>query len=429
VDYFLGIDFGTSGARAIVIDPQGTPEAEVAVTFAPDLQPEALALTWQTLLQELIQQIPLKLRNQTRRIAIDGTSATLLLCDSLGQPLVPPLLYHDARAQNEVAILAAIAPPEQVVLSASSSLAKALWFSRQPEFAQGRYLLHQADWLGCCLHGQLGVSDYHNCLKLGYDVERLCYPVWFQKPVLARLLPLLPQVVAPGQVVAPILPQQANVLGLPLDCQICAGTTDSIAAFIASGAQEPGEAVTSLGSTLVLKLLSQTRVENAQLGIYSHRFGNHDPHHAQQPLWLTGGASNVGGAVLKKFFSEIELVELSQQIDLAQTTGLDYYPLLAAGERFPTNDPQLQPRLEPRPSDPVVFLQGLLESLARIEAQGYALLATTGATPLTRVYTAGGGAQNPTWSALRQQALQRPVLRARHTQAAYGAALLARQDG
>jgi len=71
-----------------------------------------------------------------------------------------------------------------------------------------------------------------------------------------------------------------------------------------------------------------------------------------------GGASNTGGAVLRKFFTNEQLLQLSAQIDPSQASGLDYYPLTKAGERFPVNDPLLQPRLEPRPSDDAVFLQG-----------------------------------------------------------------------
>ncbi len=98
------------------------------------------------------------------------------------------------------------------------------------------------------------------------------------------------------------------------------------------------------------------------------------------------------------------------------------------GERFPVNDPTLAPRLTPRPADDAEFLHGLLESLARIEARGYALLAELGASPLGRVETAGGGARNPVWTRIRQRLLGVPVMRAMHTEAAYGAALLAR-DG
>ena len=76
-------------------------------------------------------------------------------------------------------------------------------------------------------------------------------------------------------------------------------------------------------------------------------------------------------------------------MDASRPTGLDYYPLTAPGERFPVNDPSLQPRLEPRPADDAVFLQGILESISRIEAQAYRLLAEQGATPVSKVYTAG----------------------------------------
>jgi xylulokinase len=95
------------------------------------------------------------------------------------------------------------------------------------------------------------------------------------------------------------------------------------------------------------------------------------------------------------------------------------------GERFPINDPNLTPRLTPRPDNPVEFLHGLLESIARIETQGYELLQKLGADNLTQVYTAGGGAKNPTWTAIRQRNLQVPVISSINTEAAYGTALLA----
>lgn len=412
----MGIDFGTSGARRAVIDRQGHLLDQASLGFAQD-HPETLAATWRTVLFELVADVPLSLQSGLQRIAIDGTSATVLLCDTLGQPLLPPLLYNDARAIDEAVCLQSIVPPEQVVLSASSSLAKLLWFSHQPEFSQAHYLLHQADWLGLQLHGQPGISDYHNSLKLGYDPAALEYPDWFHDPALADLRPLLPEVKAPGRVIGSVKAALVKQLGIPSTCQVCAGTTDSIAAFLASGLDQPGQAVTSLGSTLVLKLLSRSRVENHHHGIYSHRFGD---------LWLVGGASNVGTAILGHYFSEAELVSLSQQIDPELPSPLDYYPLLSPGERFPINDPGLAPRLSPRPADPVAFLAGLLESLARIEAEGYRLLVNLGADPLTQVMTAGGGAQNPTWSAIRQRHLGVSVKPADHTQAAYGAAILAR---
>lgn len=377
---------------------------------------------WQETLWQLILGIPPQLRSQVGRIAIDGTSGTVLFCDAQGQPQGEPLLYNDDRAQDCLPQLAAIAPADHVVVSATSSLAKLLWWRSHGDpsvIAKVRYLLHQADWLGFLLHGQLGISDYHNCLKLGYDPTTLSYPAWFDHPDLVDLKPLLPRGITPGQAIAAIAPPAiapSPPLGLPRDCQICAGTTDSIAAFLASGVGQPGQGVTSLGSTLVLKLLSRHPVGDRSLGIYSHRLGDY---------WLVGGASNCGGAILRKFFRDQDIETLSERIDPCQPTQLDYYPLLVPGERFPINDPDYQPRLTPRPQDNALFLQGLLESLARIEAEGYERLVQLGASSLIEVYTAGGGAKNKTWQQIRQAYLKVPVYPSPQPEAAYGTARLA----
>lgn len=410
--FYLGIDFGTSGARGMVIDEVGIMQQRVIYPF--EMSPRVdLGNIWQMALFSLLEQISGELRREIRAIAINGTSSTVLLCDAVGNPVDAPLLYNDGRGAVVMDRLKSAAPPNHTVLSTTSSLAKLLWMSQQAFFTQAKYFLHQADWLAFLLHGQLGISDYHNALKLGYDVETLQYPQWLDQ---LQISIHLPKVVTPGSAIAELRPEIAAKYNFPKDCLVCAGTTDSIAAFLASGAESPGEAVTSVGSTLVLKLLSRTRVEDVRYGIYSHRLGD---------LWLTGGASNTGGAVLRQFFTNTELESLSQEIDTSQASALDYYPLLKPGERFPINDPNLQPRLEPRPDNPVEFLHGLLESIARIETRGYELLQELGADKLTRVYTAGGGAANDTWTTIRGRYLQVPVMRSMNTEAAYGTALLA----
>jgi sugar (pentulose or hexulose) kinase len=415
MNLYLGIDFGTTGARSTVIDSQGTIHCETEHTFARAQQPE-LPSVWQNALWDSIEQIPPTIRNQVRAIALDGTSSTVMLCNTDGIPVCEPILYNDARGAAVTERLRAIAPDNHTVLSATSSLAKLLWFQDFREETAPTVFLHQADWLAFLLHGKLGISDYHNALKLGFDVDTLCYPNWLIEGIAGAATPELPQVVAPGTPVGEVRAQVGDRFGFPRDCTVCAGTTDSIAAFLASGVNLPGEAVTSLGSTLAVKLLSHTRVDDSRYGIYSHKLGD---------LWLVGGASNTGGAVLRHFFTDVELENYSTQIDPAQESLLDYYPLLKKGDRFPINDPNLAPRLEPRPTDSVEFLHGLLESIARIEARGYQLLQEFGATPLTKVYTAGGGAKNLVWSAIRQRYLNVPVVRPIHTAAAYGAALLA----
>lgn len=70
---------------------------------------------------------------------------------------------------------------------------------------------------------------------------------------------------------------------------------------------------------------------------------------------------------------------------MCRSPQLGYYPLTQPGERFPVADPDLQPRLKPRPNDDVIFLHGLLEGVADVEAASYQLLSRLGATSLTEV--------------------------------------------
>lgn len=419
--YYLGLDFGTSGARSIVIDRDGHIVHEARAVYPGDGLVDLES--WRLALIELLSQLPKWVAQQLSRIAIDGTSGTMLLADKLGSPIGEVLLYNDDRGADWVDRLRPLVPDNHGVLSSTSTLVKLLWsLDHLLCDSEPVYLLHQADWIGSLLHGLLGRSDYHNALKLGYDVEDLCYPDWLLNLNLTprSISPLLPRIYQPGEPVGIVLEPIATRFDIALTCQICAGTTDSIAAFLAAGATRIGEAVTSLGSTLVLKLLSSVRLDDSALGIYSHRLGDR---------WLVGGASNTGGAVLRHYFDDRQLAILTDQLmtmDLTQPSPYDYYPLLKSGERFPINDPNLQPRLTPRPENPAAFLYGLLDAMARIEALGYGLL--SGASALGRVYTAGGGAQNSAWTRIRQRRLGVAVGRSVQVEAAYGAAILAR-DG
>ncbi len=412
---YLGLDFGTTGARACVVDANEAILHEDRFAYPePDDQ---TPLDWREALLTLLHHIPAQLAAQIRGIAIDATSATVLLCDDRLEPLSTALLYSDARAVEEAAELKTIAPAGHTVCSATSGLAKFLWLTRHAhEAGSAAHFMHQADWIGALLTGMGGISDYHNALKTGFDVETLAWPDWVLQLPHAHLLP---QVVAPGAPIGQISREVAQHFGFHPDCAVHAGTTDSIAAFIAAGVDEPGDAVTSLGTTLVLKLLSEKRVEASPYGVYSHRFG---------ALWLAGGASNAGGAILRHHFSDRQLAQLSTHLDPNRDSPLDYYPLLHPGERFPINDPALAPRITPRPPDEAQFLHGLLQGLARIEQQGYARLAELGATPpLKRIITTGGGAKNTAWAAIRERMLGVPVTIAEHAEAAYGAALLAKR--
>lgn len=399
----LGIDLGTSGLRVAVLGKAGRPVAQAGVPLPPARRTEPAA--WLEALEAALTWVPL---DSVRRIAVAGTSGTLLAVDATGRPVGPPAMYDAPAPAEAVAAINRVAPAGSPARGATSPLAKALAMQARPGIVR---LLHQADWIAGSLRGTWDCSDENNALKTGYDPVARAWPAWLAAVGLD--MALLPRVAVPG---APLGEVGANRFGLPRDALVCAGTTDGCASFLAAGARQAGEGVTVLGSTLTLKLASERPVAAPDYGVYSHRMGE---------FWLAGGASNSGGRALARHFDPAALARLSAAIDPASPSGLDYYPLPGPGERFPIADPALAPRETPRPAEDAAFLHGLLEGIARIEALGYRRLAELGAPPLRSVRSLGGGAGNAAWTAIRARQLGVPMLPALSGEAAVGAALLA----
>ena len=416
---FIGIDLGTSGCRAIAVDASGKIKNQAQINYANKNHNQQTPADWWQATKAVLHVITSKVNLQhIQAIAVDGTSGTVLLCDDAGQPLSTALMYDDKRAEPQAKLLQQYAPDNSVVLNPTSGLAKVLWLYEHHKPEDDFHIVHQADWIAGQLCQRFDFSDYNNALKTGFDPVNKIWPLWLLD--LFKELKIntasLPSVVSPGSVVANIHPHVASDIGIPIDVEIIAGTTDSTAAFMASAATKTGQAVTSLGSTLVLKVISDIEINDPKHGVYSQPYGQH---------WLVGGASNSGGAVLNYYFNNEQMLELTKQLKPGVHTNLNYYPLLKTGERFPINDPDLSPRITPKVDNDALFFQGLLEGIAEIEHNGYKLLEQLGAPYPTSVQTAGGGAINKAWQLIREHKLGVPVTVAAHADAAYGAALLA----
>ena len=394
----IGIDLGTSGVRAALVDNAREPvgQASAAIAASDRRDPAAWWRATEAVLAELAASHDV---SDVRAIAVDGTSGTVLTVGADGRPLGPASLYNDRASDAAVATVARHAPADSAARGATSPLARLLGMA-------GGAVLHEADWIAGKLCGRFDVTDANNALKTGYDPRAGAWPEWIAATGLD--MARLPRVVAPG---TPIGTTASGAV-------VVAGTTDGCAAFLATGADQPGDGVSSLGTTLTLKLLSDAPVFAPEFGIYSHLMLGH---------WLPGGASNTGGAALLRHFDPGTIAALSARIDAGRDSGLDFYPLPGPGERFPIADPAMAPRETPRPADDLEFLHGLLEGIARVEALAYRRLAELGSPPLRSVRSVGGGSRNAVWTAIRARLLGVPMLPARSEEAAVGTAGLALQ--
>ncbi len=346
-------------------------------------------------------------------LAVDGTSGTLVLTDEQLTPVTRGYMYDSANFDEQAARIEKHAPENSLARGSGSALARLL-FLQDRASRPAHHALHQADWIAAKLMNRGGMSDETNVLKMGYDVVHRRWPDWLSN--CGVKLDLIPTVTPVGGLLGEVSSQSVATFGLAPETKVIAGTTDSNAAFLASGASQIGDGVTSLGTTMAIKLLSDQPILDPSRGIYSHRIGD---------MWLPGGASNTGGGVLLKYFTAEQMEAMENDVNPSAPTGLDYYPLSSPGERFPIADASWPPRLTPRPNSDTVFFQAMLEGISKIERVGYDALHELGAPKLKRVFTAGGGAKNKAWSQIREVTLGVPVADAYSADAVVGAARIA----
>ena len=121
-------------------------------------------------------------------------------------------------------------------------------------------------------------------------------------------------------------------------------------------------------------------------GITTHRVNGN---------WICGGASNAGCGILSQFFSDLEIKELSRQINPLRNTSLNLLPLNSKGERFPIYNSNLEPILGPRPVSDSLYLHALFEGLAKIELKGWEKISKlTGSLP-KKIITIGEVQKTP----------------------------------
>jgi sugar (pentulose or hexulose) kinase len=411
----LGVDLGSSGLRLALLQRGEAGLSELQETHLTYPGPFEDPVSWRRGLIQLVRALSPESRRRVRAIAVDGTSGTLLLCRPdgtlLSGDLAAALPYFQACPEQSDALISLGA--QGPAASVSGSLARALRLLAQARAAgegSGLQLRHQADWLMGWLLGNWRWGEEGNNLRLGWDLQggawagRLADQPWSDA---------LPEIRPSGEILGTLGAEAAARLDLPDDCQVVAGSTDANAAVLAAD-PGPDDGITVLGTTVVLKRFVPGPIRGP--GVSCHRLAGR---------WLAGGASNAGAGILLRFFPPSELAELSRQIDPDRPSGLRLRPLTQRGERFPWDDPGLEPVLEPRPVSDALYLQALLEGLTAVECAGWERLRELGAPPIRRVITLGGGARNPQWRALRQRALGMTVLNRPELSACRGMALLA----
>jgi D-ribulokinase len=432
---WVGVDLGTQSVRAIAVSAAGDLLAVAARPLTSrrdgvrhEQQPHEWWEQTADALAETVGALEPGVARAIRGVAVCSTSGTVLLTDPDGTPRTPGLMYDDARA----GALAAQAQEAGAALwgrlgyrmQPAWALPKLLWWRDQGLLRDGVRLAHQPDVITTCLVGRPVASDTSHALKTGYDLLGLRWPTEVLEEL--RIDPdLLPPVVVAGSVLGRVGADAARRTGLPEGTDVVAGMTDGCAAQLAAGALSPGEWNSVLGTTLALKGVTPAVLHDPTGAVYSHRAPHGD-------LWLPGGASSTGAAVVTALFGGQDLDALTERARRVRDVPL-CYPLTGHGERFPFVEPQARGFLGagPLPAGPDEVDDGprtfaaVCTGVAHLERLCFDLLDDAGADVTGPISFTGGGSRNAWWNQLRCDLLGTTVRIPASAEAAVGMAVLA----
>ena len=384
----IGIDLGTSGVRVAVINDKKQIIYTSSMKYPRGLEEWQ---DWMICCKKLLIEIPKEIKIRLISCSVAGTSGTLLACNTNGEPLGKALPYSFSCIEylNKINNLFINHYP---CSSTSGSVGRALKLISL--YGNKILLRHQADWISGWMLNNWELGEEGNNLRMGWQISTSSWPETFKN---LEWLNCLPKIVSSGHIMGTICNIKANELNLPKNLKIIAGTTDSNAGVLATFPNK-NNGVTILGSTIVTKKYVKKPLSGK--GISNHKLlGN----------WLCGGASNAGSAILLDFFNLKYIEELSKQINPSKSSGIDLIPLSKKGERFPIDDPNMQPQLEPRPVSDSLYLHAIFEGLAKIEARCWLKLNELGADLPREIITIGGGAKNITWKKIREKEIGIPI--------------------
>ncbi|MFC9946632.1 FGGY-family carbohydrate kinase [Streptomyces pratensis] len=427
-DAWLGIDLGTQGVRAVAVTSDGRLLGTGSSPLTSDRRGERHEQDprqwWSAVCSAVGQACAAGADpRRIRAVAVDATSGTITLTDRHGRCVTPGLMYDDGRATVEAELVNALG--EQQWARSGYRRMQRSWglpklrrlLDRYPRAeADGWRLAHQNDVVNRRLVGHEVPTDTSNALKSGADAATVAWP----EHVFAALgIPtgILPALVMPGTVIGEVCVGAAAECGLVPGIPVVAGMTDGCAAQLGSGATAVGSWNSVLGTTLVLKGVTEDLLHDPNGVVYSHR--------SPSGNWLPGGASSVGAGLVTREFADAGLDRLTDEAAPLLPTGLLRYPLVSPGERFPFVAPDAVAFRSREPTGRAEDFAALMQGVAYVERLCFDYLDLLGAPTDRAVVLTGGATRNPVWNQLRADVLGRPVSLPRHAEPALGMAVLA----
>lgn len=411
---WLGLDIGTSAAKAVLLDDAdrvvAQASAPVPISRPRPLWSEQDPQAWWTAGVAAISGLPVRGRATVRGVGLSGQMHGAVALDGEGRTLRPAILWNDGRSQAQCAELERIEPATRAITGNAAmpgfTAPKLLWMrEHEPElFAQVRTVLLPKDYVRLRLTGEC-VSDPSDAAgTLWLDVgERRWSPAMLAACGLDERR--MPRLVEGSQVSGRLTAGAARLLGLPR-VPVAGGGGDNAAGAIGAGVVEPGDAFLSLGTSGVVFAVSDGFRPGPSRGL--HAFCHALPGRWHQMAVILSAAACLDWAARTCGYQDVPaaLADAEQADDAHVPTFLPYL----SGERTPHDDPHASGVLFGLTHDTgrAEIVRAVQEGVAFALADGLDAVRAAGTDPAALV-AIGGGARSRGWGGILATTLDRSL--------------------
>ncbi|MBO9451645.1 xylulokinase [Tropicibacter sp. R16_0] len=413
---FIGLDLGTSGVRALLVDAAGAVLASadrgLQVSHPQPGWSEQNPQDWVTASREALLELQTKAQAemaQVQGIGLSGQMHGATLLDADGAVLRPCILWNDTRSHMQAADLDAMADVRALsgnIVFPGFTAPKLMWVAEhEPDvFAKTAKVLLPKDYLSFWLTGR-AASDMSDSAGTSWlDVGARG---WSERLLAAGNMrrDQMPDVIEGTDIVGTLRPDLAQELGLSADVQVVAGGGDNGASACGVGALREGDGFVSLGTSGVI--LAARNGFHPDPGSAVHTFCHAVPGRWYQMGVMLAATDSLNWLAGITGASPADLTaELS---DLRSPSKVRFLPYLS-GERTPHNDSAVRGAFVGLDiaTDRAELTQAVLEGVSFGLRDSFEALRGTGADLLT-LLAIGGGTGSRYWVELLATILGVPL--------------------
>lgn len=403
--YYIGIDLGTSAVKLLLMDSDGKivniVSREYPLYFPRPGWSEQKPEDWyeQTVLgiRELIRDVD---KSQVAGISFGGQMHGLVALDKHDEVIRPAILWNDGRTTEETEYLNETVGREKLsqytanIAFAGFTAPKLLWMKKhEPElFAKIDKIMLPKDYIAYRLSGVhcTDVSDASGMLLM--DVKNKCWSKEMME-ICGIKEQQLAHIYESYEAVGTLLPETAQLLGLPQSVIVAAGAGDNAAAAVGTGTVGDGSCNLSLGTSGTVFIASDQFAVDSHNAL--HAFAHADGHYHLMGCMLSAASCN-------KWWMEdiLETKDFAAQQEGITKLGENhvYFLPYLMGERSPHNDPKARGTFIGMTMDTTRadMTQAVLEGVAFALRDSFEVAKLLG-IQIERTKICGGGAKSPLW--------------------------------